>query len=378
MLKVPLTIPFFDKKEEKAVLAVLKSGWHTQGPMILELEKKFAEYTKSKYAVAVSSGTTALHLALIAGGVGLQDEVIVPSFTFIASANVIIHAGAKPIFIDVDSRTFNFDVTKLEEKINKKTKAIMAIDQVGLPCDLDAIKKIALKHNLLVIEDAACAIGSKYKGKEIGGLSNLTCFSFHPRKLISTGEGGMITTNNKLFADKLKLWRSHGASVSDIKRHSASSISFEEYEVAGYNFRLTDIQAAIALEQLKKLPKILEKRKRLAERYNRLLSKIEYIETPYIPSYAEFNWQSYIIKLTDSSPVKQEELMQKLLNDGIATRRGVMASHMEPAYTKLFGKVSLPVTEKLLKTTICIPIFPQMNIKQQNWVIERLYKHLEA
>lgn len=376
-MKVALTKPYFNKKEEKAAIEVIRSGWHTQGPKTAEFEKIFAEYTKSKYAIAVSNCTTALHLALVVGGIGTGDEVIVPSYTYIASANVIVHAGAKPVFIDVDVRTFNLDVNLLEKLITKKTKAIITIDQVGLASDIDQINNIAKKYKLLVIADAACAIGSKYKNKMVGGIADMTCFSMHPRKLISTGEGGMITTNNKTYAKNAQIWRSHGADISDIARHTTSKVILEEFIVNGFNYRITDIQSAIGIEQMKKMPIILKKRARLARRYNRLLKPVKCLSIPYVPEYAIHNWQTYIITLTNDTPISRDDLMQKLSDDGITVRRGVMACHEQPIFRKMIGKVSLPVTEKLNKRTICLPIFPGMTIAEQDYVIERLKKHLK-
>lgn len=375
-MKIPLTIPLFDKNEERAVISVLSSGWHTTGPKTAEFERLFADYCRVKYAVAVSNCTTALFLSLIIGGIKPGDEVIVPSYTFIATANVVVHAGAKPVFVDVEEDTFNIDVKDAERKITKITKAIIPVDQVGLACDIDEIRKIAKSQNLFVIVDSACAIGSKYKDRPVGGFGDLTCFSLHPRKLISTGEGGFITTNNKKFAHQALMWRTHGATISDAARHNSQRVIFEEYPVPGYNFRITDIQSAIGIEQLKKLPNILKRRKILADRYTRLFAETKYIKTPYVPKYAEHNWQSYIIRLTSDSKVSRDSLMGKLLNDGIATRRGVMASHLEPYYVKAYGKIKLPVTERLAESTICLPIFPQMTFVEQDFIVSKINKYL--
>lgn len=373
---IPLTKPFFNESEEKAIVEVLRSGWHTQGPRVEEFEREFAKYTHSKYAIAVSNCTTALHLGLVIAGVGQNDEVLVPSFTFIASANVIVEAGAVPVFVEVDEKTFNIDPKLLEDKITNRTKAIIMVDQVGLPCDFDTIRKIAKKNNIFIIEDAACAIGSLYKGKLVGSYADITCFSLHPRKLISTGEGGLITTNIEAIAEKARILRSHGASISDHLRHGAKKVFMETYEVAGFNYRLTDIQAAIGLAQLKKISTILEKRNFLAKRYSRELSKIESINLPFVPGYATTNWQSYIIKLSKNAKISQEKFMQNLLHKGISTRRGVMACHLEPYYKKLFKKNSLPVTEELVRDTICIPIYPQMTEKEQDYVIKSIKEEL--
>lgn len=374
-MKVPLTKPFFDFREEEAVINVLRSGWHSQGPQTEALENEFSNLVGSKYAVAVSSCTSALHISLILLDVGEGDEVLVPSFTYIASANVVRYVGATPVFCEVDEKTFNIDPKDMEKKITNKTKAIVAVDQVGMPCNYDQINKIAKKYHLKVLEDAACAIGSEYKGKKVGSLSKITCFSFHPRKIISSGEGGIITTNDHKLANLAKELRSHGATFSAYKRHSSSRISFESYTRLGYNFRLTDIQAAIIRQQIKKLPKILKKRESLAKRYTQKLKNLANIETPFTPNYAKPNWQSYIVKLT-SQRNKQLGIMQKLLNKGIITRKGVMASHLEPYYTKLFGKKLLPVTESLAKSTFTLPLFPEMTVKEQDYVIYNLRKIL--
>lgn len=371
MKNIPLTKPYFDEKEEKAIIKVLRSGWHTQGPIVENFEKQFAKYVHSKYAVAVSNCTTALHLALIIAGVKKNDEILVPSFTFVATANVIVETGATPIFVDVDERTFNINPKDIEGKITKQTKAIIIVDQVGLPSDFKTIKKLASKHGLLIIEDAACAIGSMYKKKRVGENADITCFSFHPRKLISTGEGGMITTNIKEYAEKARMLRSHGASISDRQRHGSKKVSIETYKEAGFNYRMTDIQAAIGLEQLKKLPKILSKRKLLAERYNKKLGMVNMIEIPYIPSYATPNWQSYIVTLI-TKKLSQRNFMQRLMDEGITTRRGVMACHLEPFYKTFVNNVSLPITEKLVNTTVCIPLYPQMTLKDQDFVIKKI------
>lgn len=376
-MKIPLTKPFFDRQEEEAVKKVLASGWVTQGPRVAEFERKFAVYVDSQYAVATTSCTTALHLALILSGIKEGDEVIVPSFTFIASVNVIIHVGGIPVFADININTYNIDPKDIEKKITKKTKAILFVDQLGLSAEVDEILAIGKKYNLSVIEDAACAIGSKYKGRPIGSLSPITCFSLHPRKLITTGEGGLLTTDNKDWERRARILINHGMSVSDIQRHKAKKIIFEKYYEVGHNYRLTDIQAAIGIEQLRKLPKILKRRKILAERYNLLLSDVRYIKTPFIPSYADHNFQSYIIRLTEDLAAKQKEFMEKLLKFGIATRRGVMACHLEPYYQKRLGKISLPETERATRTTILLPLYHTMTFKEQYYVVKKIKQLLK-
>lgn len=377
-MKIPITLPYFDEKEEQAAVKVIRSGWHTQGPKVAEFEKQFAEFVGVKYAIAVSNCTTALHLALIIAGVKEGYEVIVPSYTFIASANMIPLLGAKVVFIDVDKDTYNLDVTKLESLITDKTKAIITVDQIGLASDIDEINKIAKKRGIFVIADAACAAGAKYKGKMVGSLADITCFSFHPRKAISTGEGGMLTTDNEEHDKLARLWRNHGMSMSDAERHSQKKFVYEEYLVPGFNYRMTDIQAAIGIEQMNKFPDILAKRAALARRYKELLGKNQYVELPTEPEYATHSWQTYLIKLTDNAPIRAEELIQKLIDDGIAAKRGIMACHLEPVYEESHTGIKLPVTEKLIHSSLCIPIFPQMTEDQQNYIIERINTHLKS
>lgn len=374
MKKIPITIPYFDKNEERAVVDVLRSGWVTQGPRVAEFEEAVEKFTGTKYAVATTSATTSLFLALYLLGVGQGDEVIVPSFSFIATANVIRHTGATPVFVDIDPNTYNIDPNLIESKITKNTKAIIPVDQLGLPCEIDAINRIAKKHNLFVVQDAACSLGSKYKGKSIGGYADLTCFSFHPRKTITCGEGGMIVTNNKEWAERAKLLRHHGMGVSDLKRHSAKSVVHEDYVEAGFNFRMTDLQAAVGVEQMKKFPEILRKRKALAKRYNRVFSKHKYLTPVYVADYIDYNYQSYILRLSREAKITRDELLQKLLDAGIAGKRGVMAIHREECYLKDYPNVSLPETEEATDHTVLIPLYSQMSTSDQDYVIEQIVK----
>lgn len=373
-MKIPITKPLFDKSEERAVINVLRSGWVTQGPKVAEFEEAFCKFTGAKYSVAVTSATTALFLSLYALGIGPGDEVIVPSLSYIATANVVIHVGAKVVFVDIDSDTFNIDPKKIEQAITKKTKAIIPVHQIGLPFNKDEIYALAKKHKLHIIEDAACALGSQYKGKKIGSEGEYVCFSFHPRKAITTGDGGMITTSSKSVAEKLKILRHHGMSVSDVKRHKSKQIIKESYEVVGFNLRMTDLQAAVGIEQMKKLPKILKARASLAQRYTKAFRKSKFIKPPFVPKGYIHDWQSYMVKLSPENKITREKLMQKLLNLGIATRFGVMASHLEPVYFKMLGKISLPTTEQVNKETIILPLYPQMSLKEQDYVIERISK----
>lgn len=367
MFKIPITKPYLGEEEKQVVAEVIDTGWVSQGPKVAEFEEKFASYVGCKYAVATTSCTTALHSALSASGIAPGDEVIVPSLSFIASANAVIYCGAMPVFVDVDPETCNIDVSKIEGAITEKTKAILPVHQMGLPADLDSIIEIAGKHQLTVVEDAACAIGSGYKGKRIGGHGNMACFSFHPRKIITTGEGGMITTDDRNAADRLRRFRHHGMSVSDIERHKADRVIIETYPEIGYNYRMTDMQAAMGIEQLKRLPFILEKRRQIAGVYDKALSRVPHIRVPEVPGYAYHNYQSYWIELLDSSPVDRNTLMSKLLEQGIAARRGIMAIHLEESYSKY--KVSLPVTEKITRSTLLLPIYPSLTGEEQEYII---------
>lgn len=375
-MKIPLTKPFFDKNEEKAVVEVLRSGWVAQGKQVAELEKLLQEYTGAEYAVATSSATTAMFLALYLWGIGSGDEVILPSHTFIAAANVIVQLGAKPVFVDIDIGTYNIDPNKIEEKITSRTKAILTVDQVGLPSDLDKIKSIARKYNLLLLEDAACALGSQYKGKKIGGLADITILSFHPRKIITTGEGGMLLTNNRKWADRAKILRHHGMSISDLIRHTANNVIHEGYLEVGFNFRMSDLQAAVGVQQTKKLQFFLQLRRKLAERYNKAFAQSDLIVIPAENKGYQHNWQSYIIRLRRNQKITRDQLMQSLLDEGIATRRGVMSIHLEKPYIKLLGRMSLPNSEEVTNWGINLPLYTQMTYQEQDYVIEKVQEIL--
>jgi dTDP-4-amino-4,6-dideoxygalactose transaminase len=370
-IKIPIARPYFGEEEKKLVLQVIDSGWVSQGPKVAEFEKRFAEYVGAKYAVATTSCTTALHAALYISGVDTGDEVIVPSLSFIATANSVVYCGATPVFTDIDTETCNIDVNLIEKVINKKTKVIMPVHQMGLPADIDTIRNIANKYGVKVIEDAACAIGSGYKGNRIGGHGNIACFSLHPRKVITTGEGGIITTDDHDFAERLRRFRHHGMSISDFERHAANKVIIETYPEIGHNYRMTDIQAAMGIAQLEKLPFIIEKRRTIAEFYNRELSKIPCIKVPKIPDYAYHNYQSYWIEILDSSPVSRDSLMERLLEKGIATKRGIMAIHMEPCY-KGISRFPLTNTERITQNTLLLPLYVTMTTEEQFLVVNTI------
>lgn len=375
MMEIPITRPHLTGGEGEAVAAAIASGWVSQGPRVREFEQAFAARMGAADAVATTSCTTALALALHVTGVGPGDEVVVPSHSFIATANAVWHCGAQPVFADIDPRTYNLDAAAAERAITPRTKAIMPVHQVGLPADMDAFFELGARHGVAVVEDAACAIGAAYKGRLIGSLDSLACFSLHPRKVITTGEGGMITVQDPAVADQLRRLRAHGMDMSDLARHTATDIVIETYPERGFNFRMTDMQAALGLCQLERLDWILERRRLLAARYTEALAGIAHIEAPYDPPHAQRTWQSYCVRLSPTAPVGRTELMRRLLADGIATRRGVMAIHEEAAYEDpaRFGRRSaLEHTEAATRETLMLPLFPDLSEEQQDYVVERL------
>jgi perosamine synthetase len=368
---IPVARPYVGREEEEAVTAALRSGWFTQGPRVAEFERAFAAYVGAEHAVAVSSCTTALHLALLSLGVRAGDEVICPSFSFIATANCIVHAGGTPVFVDIDPETYNLDPQRIEEAITPRTRAILAVHQVGLPASLNEILEVARRHALPVVEDAACAIGSQYFGRRIGAPhGDLACFSFHPRKILTTGEGGMITTGDAAVAARLRGLRQHAMSVSDVARHSARQITFETYGEVGYNYRMTDLQAAMGLVQLGRLDDLLARRRYLAARYSERLRPLGWLKPPAEPEGIHHNFQSYLVRLTPDAPIGRDALMQELLDRGISTRRGIMAIHREAPYQNRRWEASLPETNSATDSTVILPLFYQMTDDEQDYVID--------
>jgi dTDP-4-amino-4,6-dideoxygalactose transaminase len=370
--QIPITKPHITEDEAQAAATAIRSGWIVQGPNVAAFEQAMASYVGARHAIATTNCTTALHLALVCSGAGPGDEVIVPSFTFIATANAVLHAAATPVFVDIDPRTYNMDPSLVEAAITPRTRAIIPVDQIGLAADLDPILAIAARHNLHVIEDAAPAIGATYRGRRVGSISPVTCFSFHPRKSITTGEGGMITTDDDALAARARVLRSHGASISDLARHRAATVMLEEYGELGYNYRMTDIQAAVGIEQLKKVDWILERRRSLGERYTRLLAGIPGITPPYSPAEAPHTYQSYAVRLDPEFWPSRDEVMGRMLARGIVTRRGVMAIHLEPYYQRRFGRIDLPVTEEATRQTMLLPLYATMTEDEQDIVIAAL------
>jgi perosamine synthetase len=367
---IPISKPLLGQPEVDAVQEVLLSGWISQGPKVAEFEQAFASAVGAKYACAVSSCTTALHLALLTVGVKPGDLVITVSHSFIATANAVLYCGAKPAFIDIDPKTLNMSAQALREFLKTHGRdgmgAILAVHQLGMPCDLQHILEIANEYSLPLIEDAACAIGSAIsldKGKTWERIGkphgDIACFSFHPRKVLTTGEGGMLTTNRADYDKQFRLLRQHGMSVSDLVRHRSKELVIEQYDCLGYNYRMTDIQAAIGLVQLKRLPAIIEDRRRVDQLYRCHLRAIPWLILPEEPPYAKSNWQSYPVRLTADAPCMRNQLIQKLMQQGMMCKPGVMNAHQEKVYQNI--KVLLPESERARDEVILLPFPPNLD-----------------
>lgn len=374
---IPVARPWMGEPEADAARRAILSGWVTQGPEVAAFEREFAAAIQAPHACAVSSCTAALHLALLASGVGPGDEVVTVSHSFIATANAVRYCGATPVFVDVQPDTFNMDPDLVEGAITAQTKALLVVHQLGMPADLRRLLDIARRRRLPVVEDAACAIGSEIRlersWERIGRPhGQVACFSFHPRKLLSTGDGGMVTTADPAVDDQIRLLRQHGMDATDRVRHASPRVVFERYPLAGFNYRMTDIQAAIGREQLKRLPAIVAGRRELAQRYRERLAAVPGVIAPIEPDWARTNWQSYAIRL--DAPLDQQRVMQRMLDEGVSTRRGAMNAHREAAFTagSFRAPGGLARSEEAQDTTIVLPMYHGLSESEQDRVVQAL------
>jgi len=415
---IPITRPVLGEEEAAAARDAILSGWVTQGPRVKAFEEAFAQRVGANYACAVSSCTTALHLALLAVGVKPGDVVVTVSHSFIATANAVRYCGAEPVFVDIDPDNYNMDPDELQSLLSEdcvrrdgklyyqrvkpiaagesplrflfsfagakssalgRVAAILPVHQMGIPCDISRIVAIAKENGLPVVEDAACAIGSEVSldggktwdriGKPHGDIA---CFSFHPRKVLTTGDGGMITTNNPDFDAEFRLLRQHGMSVPDTVRHDSNKIIFEDYVTTAFNYRMTDIQAAVGIEQLKKLSDILAVRREIAAMYGELLEDIPHLKVFKTDNSILPNWQSYPARLLEGAPLSQMQIMQRLLDKGIATRRGIMNAHQEPGYINV--NWSLPKSESSRDQVILLPLFPGIGMENVKYISTAIHE----
>lgn len=371
---IPYGRQYIDEEDIRAVVEVLKSDYITTGPKIAELENRIAEYTGAKHAVAVSNGTAALHAACFAAGIEAGDEVITSPMTFAASSNCILYMGAKPVFADINSRTYNIDPEEIERKITEKTKAIIPVHFTGQPCDMDEIMKIAEKYGLTVIEDGAHALGAEYKGRRIGTIGSMTTFSFHPVKHITTGEGGAITTNDDALYEKLIMFRTHGITRDKERMNRDEGPWYYEQHYLGYNYRMTDIQAALGVSQMNKLESFLKKRRSFAATYNKLLSGLEGITVPYQADYTNSAWHLYIIKLNRTKlGLSRREVFEELRKRNIGVNVHYIPVYYHPYYRELgYGKGLCPVSEELYEEIITLPLYPTMELEDIYYIVENI------
>ncbi len=367
-MNIPYGRQFIDEEDINAVIEVLRSDYLTTGPMVTEFEKKVCEYTGAKYAVAVANGTAALHIACLAAGIGKDDEVITTPITFAASSNCVLYCGGKPVFADIDSKTYNIDPNDIERKITSKTKAIIPVHYAGQPCDMDRIYNIADKHNLIVIEDAAHALGAEYKDKKIGSLSDMTCFSFHPVKPITTGEGGMITTNDEKLYNKLRLFSTHGITRDEnLMSKNDGGWYYEQLEL-GYNYRITDISCALGVSQMNKLNGFIEKRRNIADKYNKAFKDMKNIEIPFQQEGCISGWHLYMIKINNQN---RAEVFVKLRDKGIGVNVHYIPVYKHPYYQNNgYSDVVCKNAEEFYDRCITLPIHPALTEEEQNYVIE--------
>lgn len=376
--RIPVMVPYLGVEEERAAAEAVASGWIAQGPRVAEFERAFAESVTAAHGVAVSSCTTALHLSMVACGIGPGDEVVVPSLSFIATANAVRYVGAEPVFADVDERTGNLTPDTVREVLGPRTRAIILVHQGGVPADVAAIAALAGPLGITVVEDAACAAGSVYRGEPVGARAQMATWSFHPRKLLTTGEGGMLTLDDPDGATRLRRLREHGMSVSAADRHASAGPVFEQYLEVGFNFRMTDIQAAVGLVQLGRLREIVHRRRELAAYYHALLTGVPGLRAVRDPEYGQTNYQSFWVLLDPEFPGGgRDGALARLAEQGISARRGIMAAHLEPAYEGV-KHVDLPATERITRDSLILPMFHTMTSAQQERVAAALLEPVDS
>ncbi|HWI31348.1 MAG TPA: DegT/DnrJ/EryC1/StrS family aminotransferase [Microbacterium sp.] len=370
--RINVMVPWLGREEADAVAQAIASGWVAQGPRVARFEKEFAAFVEAPFAVATTSCTTALHLALIVTGVGPGDDVIIPSFSFVATTNAVRYVGANPVFADVDLETGNLTSATVSAALTPATKAVIAVDQGGVPVDLGDIRSVTDPLGIVVVEDAACGAGSTYRGRPVGASAEIAAWSFHPRKLLTTGEGGMLTTTREDWAARAKHLREHAMSVSAADRHRSVLPPAEEYSEVGFNYRMTDLQAAVGIVQLGRLPEIVARRREIAATYRAAIDGIEGLRAVRDPEHGTSNFQSFWVEVLPSYPTDREGLLEALALADISARRGIMAAHRQPPYRDLTPERGLPVTERLTDNTLILPVFHALSDGDQQRVIDVL------